>query len=329
MGRLARGIGKVAGTPFGRPNTWGKMAETGSEILGTAAASRVAENYIEARDTYTQVYDEAKERLATMSDKDRETLYENNPKLRGLSDDEIAKYVSGESADDTFTNDMWLMLLDAWQLKGLKNIWKGAKNIATNRTLREANEQAAARLVGREIQSPTGIKKFLQVPDKETLLNVVREGSEGFEEGWQYIQQQAGVDKGREMLNDAHESRTYTDYLKDSQMWEQSFWGWLGGVAFQGIGSAANKQYAKYISKSKDILTESRKAEIDTRATILDKYINDMAILNEGYNPNSPIINDEGNIVQDVDGNNVYEEVNETEKEALKTKCYLRNLLQI
>lgn len=318
MGRLARGIGKVAGTPFGRPNTWGKMAETGSEILGTAAASRVAENYIEARDTYTQVYDEAKERLATMSDKDRETLYENNPKLRGLNDDEIAKYVSGESADDTFTNDMWLMLLDAWQLKGLKNIWKGAKNMATNRTLREANEQAAARLVGREIQSPTGIKKFLQVPDKETLLNVVREGSEGFEEGWQYVQQQAGVDKGRAMLNDAYQSRVYTDYLQDPQMWEQAFWGWLGGVAFQGIGSAATRQWAKYVTKNKDVLTESRKAEIDSRATLLDRYVNNMAILNNNLNPNSPILDDNGNVIQNADGTNAYEEISDTEREALK-----------
>ena len=318
MGRLARGIGKVSGTPFGRPNTWGKMAETGSEILGTAAASRVAENYIEARDTYTQVYDEAKERLATMSDKDRETLYENNPKLRGLSDDEIAKYVSGESADDTFTNDMWLMLLDAWQLKGLKNIWKGAKNMATNRTLREANEQAAARLVGREIQSPTGIKKFLQIPDKETLLNVVREGSEGFEEGWQYVQQQAGVDKGRAMLNDAYQSRVYTDYLQDPQMWEQAFWGWLGGVAFQGIGSAATRQWAKYVTKNKDVLTESRKAEIDSRATLLDRYVNNMAILNNNLNPNSPILDDNGNVIQNADGTNAYEEISDTEREALK-----------
>ena len=318
MGRLARGIGKVAGTPFGRPNTWGKMAETGSEILGTAAASRVAENYIEARDTYTQVYDEAKERLATMSDKDRETLYENNPKLRGLSDDEIAKYVSGESADDTFTNDMWLMLLDAWQLKGLKNIWKGAKNMATNRTLREANEQAASRLVGREVQSLTGIKKFLQVPDKETLLNVVREGSEGFEEGWQYVQQQAGVDKGRAMLNDAYQSRIYTDYLQDPQMWEQAFWGWLGGVAFQGIGSAATRQWAKYVTKNKDVLTESRKAEIDSRATLLDRYVNNMAILNNNLNPNSPILDDSGNVIQNADGTNAYEEISDTEREALK-----------
>lgn len=318
MGRLARGIGKVAGIPFGRPNTWGKMVETGSEILGTAAASRVAENYIEARDTYTQVYDEAKERLAAMSDKDRETLYENNPKLRGLSDDEIAKYVSGESADDTFTNDMWLMLLDAWQLKGLKNIWKGAKNMATNRTLREANEQAAARLVGREVQSPTGIKKFLQVPDKETLLNVVREGSEGFEEGWQYVQQQAGVDKGRAMLNDAYQSRVYTDYLQDPQMWEQAFWGWLGGVAFQGIGSAATRQWAKYVTKNKDVLTESRKAEIDSRSALLDRYVNNMAILNNNLNPNSPILDDNGNVIQNADGTNAYEEISDTEREALK-----------
>lgn len=318
MGRLARGISKVAGTPFGRPNIWGKMAETGSEILGTAAASRVAENYIEARDTYTQVYDEAKERLATMSDKDKETLYENNPKLRGLSDDEIAKYVSGESADDTFTNDMWLMLLDAWQLKGLKNIWKGAKNMATNKTLREANEQAAARLVGREIQSPTGIKKFLQVPDKETLLNVVREGSEGFEEGWQYVQQQAGVDKGRAMLNDAYQSRVYTDYLQDPQMWEQAFWGWLGGVAFQGIGSAATRQWAKYVTKNKDVLTESRKAEIDSRSALLDRYVNNMAILNNNLNPNSPILDDNGNIIQNADGTEAYEEISDTEREALK-----------
>lgn len=318
MGRLARGIGKVAGTPFGRPNTWGKMAETGSEILGTAAASRVAENYIETRDTYTQVYDEAKERLATMSDKDRETLYENNPKLRGLSDDEIAKYVSGESADDTFTNDMWLMLLDAWQLKGLKNIWKGAKNMATNRTLREANEQAASRLVGREVQSLTGIKKFLQVPDKETLLNVVREGSEGFEEGWQYVQQQAGVDKGRAMFNDAYQSRIYTDYLQDPQMWEQAFWGWLGGVAFQGIGSAATRQWAKYVTKNKDVLTESRKAEIDSRAALLDRYVNNMAILNNNLNPNSPILDDSGNVIQNADGTNAYEEISDTEREALK-----------
>lgn len=318
MGRLARGIGKVAGTPFGRPNTWGKMAETGSEILGTAAASRVAENYIEARDTYTQVYDEAKERLATMSDKDRETLYENNPKLRGLSDDEIAKYVSGESADDTFTNDMWLMLLDAWQLKGLKNIWKGAKNMATNRTLREANEQAASRLVGREVQSLTGIKKFLQVPDKETLLNVVREGNEGFEEGWQYVQQQAGVDKGRAMLNDAYQSSIYTDYLQDPQMWEQAFWGWLGGVAFQEIGSAATKQWAKYVTKNKDILTESRKAEIDSRSALLDRYVNNMAILNNNLNPNSPILDDNGNVIQNADGTDAYEEISDTEREALK-----------
>lgn len=318
MGRLARGIGKVAGTPFGRPNTWGKAAEAGSEILGTAAASRIAENYIEARDTYTQVYDEAKERLATMSDEDRELLYKNNPKLRGLDDESIAKYVSGESADDTFVNDMWLMLMDVWQLKGIKNIWKGARNAATSKSLREANEQAAARLVGRELTKPTGIKKYLRLPDKEGAMNVLRQGSEGFEEGWQYSMQQYGVDKGRAMLNDKYQSRTYEDHLVDPQMWEQAFWGWLGGVTFQGAASAFGRQWAKYVSKNKDVLQEAREAEINSRAAVIDNYINNMNILNNNLNPNAPILDDNGQVVKNADGTNAYEELSDVERDALK-----------
>ena len=318
MGRLARGIGKVAGTPFGRPNTWGKAAEAGSEILGTAAASRIAENYIEARDTYTQVYDEAKERLATMSDEDRELLYKNNPKLRGLDDESIAKYVSGESADDTFVNDMWLMLMDVWQLKGIKNIWKGAKNAATNGALRDANEQAAARLVGRELTKPTGIKKYLRLPDKAGTMAALRQSSEGFEEGWQYGVQQYGIDKGRVMLNDEYQSRTYEDHLADPQMWEQAFWGWLGGIAFENIGSAVTRQWAKHVSKNKDVLQEAREAEINSRAAVIDNYINNMNILNNNLNPNAPILDDNGQVVKNADGTNAYEELSDVERDALK-----------
>lgn len=318
MGRLARGIGKVAGTPFGRPNTWGKAAEAGSEILGTAAASRIAENYIEARDTYTQVYDEAKERLATMSDEDKELLYKNNPKLRGLDDESIAKYVSGESADDTFANDMWLMLMDAWQLKGIKNIWKGARNAATNEALRNANKQAAARLVGRELTKPTGIKKYLRLPDKAGTMAALRQSSEGFEEGWQYGVQQYGIDKGRVMLNDEYQSRTYEDHLADPQMWEQAFWGWLGGIAFENIGSAVTRQWAKHVSKNKDVLQEAREAEINSRAAVIDNYINNMNILNNNLNPNAPILDDNGQVVKNADGTNAYEELSDVERDALK-----------
>lgn len=318
MGRLARGVGKIAGKPFGKSNTWGKMVEHGSEIMGTAAASRVAENYIEARDTYTQVYDEAKERLASMTPKQKEELYKYNPKLKGLDDEAIAKYVSGESADDTFTNDMWLMLLDAMQLKGLKNIWKGARNAATTRGLRNANEEAAARLVGREITRPTGIKKYLRLPDKGTIKDIVVEGSEGFEEGWQYAQQQIGIDNARKILNDEYQTRTTKDYIKDPQMWEQAFWGWLGGVAFQGIGSAAGKGYNKYIAKNKDLLTEAREAEIASRAALLDNYINNMNVLNNNLNPNAPILDDNGEQVLNSDGSASYEELNDIERDALK-----------
>lgn len=317
LGRLSRGIGKVAGKPFGKTNTWGKIVESGADIMGTAAVSRVAESYIEARDTYTQIYDEAKDLLANMSDKDREQLYKSNPKLQGLDDEAIAKYVSGESADETFGNDMWLMLMDAWQLKGLKNIWKGARNAATTRSLREANEEAAARLVGREITKPSGIKKYIRMPDKEQAFEILRQSSEGFEEGYQYMQSQIGIDKGRKILNDKYQTRNINDYSKDAHMWEQAFWGWVGGVGFQTIGSAAAKGYNK-LAKNKDLLYESRKAEIDSRAAIIDNYINNMNILNNGLNPNAPILDDTGKPVINSDGSTAYEELSETERDALK-----------
>lgn len=317
LNRLTRGIGKVAGTPFGKANTWGKAVEAGSEIMGTAAVSRVAENYIEARDTYTQVYDEAKDVLANMSDKDRERFYKSNPKLQGLDDEAIAKYISGESADETFTNDMWLMLMDAWQLKGLKNIWKGAKNAASTRALRDANEEAAARLVGREITKPTGIKKYLRMPDKEGALDILRESSEAFEEGYQYIQSQVGIDKGRKMLNDKYVARSANDYARDEHMWEQAFWGWLGGIGFQAIGSGAGRVYNK-LANNKDMLVEARKAEIDSRASVIDNYINNMNILNNNLNPNAPILDDNGQQVINSDGSASYEELSDTERDALK-----------
>ena len=43
-----------------------------------------------------------------------------------------------------------------------------------------------------------------------------------------------------------------------------------------------------------------------------------MAILNNNLNPNSPILDDNGNVIQNADGTNAYEEISDTEREALK-----------
>lgn len=318
VGKLAREIGKVAGKAVGKPNVWGKIAESGSELMLTAAASRVAENYIEARDTYTQIYDESINRLAEMTPEQKVELAKNNPKFAGLSDEEIAKYVSGESADETFGNDMYLMLLDAWQLKGLKNIFKGAKNAAASRTLREANAEATARLTGRTIEKATGLKKLFRVPDKETILDIGRELSEGFEEGYQYVQSQYGIDKGRKMLNEQYQSRSLLEHMQDPLLWEQAFWGWLGGVAFQHIGSAASNAWVKYAMKNKDATFEGRKAEIDGRATLIDNYINSMNVLNQNLDPTSPILDDNGNNIINSDGSAAYNILSDNERDAMK-----------
>lgn len=318
VSKLARNIGKIAGKAAGKPNVWGKIAESGSDLLMTGGAMRVAENYIEARDTYKQVNEETLNKLNAMTDEEKKTLYSHNPKLQGLSNEDAAKYIAGESADDTFKDDMWLMLLDVYQLKGLKNMFKGAKNAAAGKALIKSNEKTAARLIGREIEKPKGIKRFFKAPDKEKTLDILRESSEAFEEGYQYIQQQQSIDKGRKAIDDSYQSRTYTDYIKDPQMLEQAMWGWLGGIAFQKLGSAAGNSWNKYVTKNKDLLTESRKAEIESRPLIIDKYINDINLLNQNYNPNAPILNDDGTILKTTDGRDAYEEINDTEKDAIK-----------
>lgn len=281
------------------PNLRTKQLE-GILNLGThAGLMRTAEGYIESRDTYNTVHNEIFNRVSNMSNEERAKLDEYNPKFKGLSAEEIANIAAGESAVDTFKDDYWLMLLDAWQLKSLRNIGRGFKNINTTKTLREANKASIDRLIGRTPVKQSGIKSYLSDVDSNTLKTIGAELSEGFEEGYQYIQQQEGIDKGRKMIDPNYQARGYSDYLTDGHMWEQAFWGWMGGVAFQGIGSAANAVASKYIAKNEDILGKQRKAEIEGRIATLQKFITDVETLRQNKNPFNEIEGEHPDITDD------------------------------
>ena len=317
--KLGRQIGKVVGKVAGKSNVYGKIAEVGTEQLITAAASRVAENYIESRDTWKETYEATLNYLNNIDDKEKEKLYNRNPKFKGKTNEEIARYAAGEGADETFKNDMGLMLLDAWQLKGLRHMWKGARNIATTRALRQANQQAIANMSGKTLEKAKGFNKFTNLIDKDLAIGIGRQLSEGFEEGYQYIQQKSGIDYGINLVNESHQSKSFIDYINDPMMWDQAFWGWIGGMAFEGIANVAGKGYTKYISKNKDILTKQRKAEIDGRITLFNNYINSINLINNNKNPNAPILDKEGKPVLDADGSQIYEELNDSEKDIAKS----------
>lgn len=268
------------------PNLRTKQIGATSELLAHAGLMRTAEGYIEARDTYNQVKDEISAKLGQMTPQDKEELIKRNPSFAGLTDEQIAEKAAGESADDVFKDDYWLMLLDAWQLKSLRNLGKGFKNIATNQTIREAQAKSINNLVGRTTVQSKGFKNYINGLDASSLKVIGAELSEGFEEGYQYIQQQEGIDKARQIIEPNYKARGYADYIADPHMWEQAFWGWMGGVAFQGLGSAANKIAAKYISKNEDLLTRQRTSEIESRISALSNFSDNIRKLrDENINP--------------------------------------------
>lgn len=320
INKLGRGVGKMIGYATGKPSRYAALGEIATKQLTTAIGMRTAENYIEARDTYTTVYDEIIDKLSSMDDKQREEFFNDNPKLKGKTDEEIAKYLAGESADTTFANDFWLALLDAYQLKALRGIWRNSPSISATSQLTRDNLNAARRLVGKaSIENPSIKKALTTLPTTAGLKTIGAELSEGFEEAWQYAMQQYGIDVARNAIDKQYKVRSIEDNLTDPMMWENAFWGWVGGTAFQGLASAGGRAWNKYVSKAKDSTYEARKAEIDKRAVYLNDFNDRMRLLNSNLDPDAPILNEDGSIQLDASGNRLYESISDTTRDAKKS----------
>ena len=292
LGLLSKSLGASKALRAGlslvskHPNLRTKQLESILGLGAHAGLMRTAEGYIEARDTYTQVKDEISNKLAKMSPNEKAELIKRNPSFEGLTDEEIAEKAAGDSAEDVFKDDYWLMLLDAWQLKSLRNLGKGFKNIATTSSIRESQRKSIDALVNRTTAPSKGLKNYFNNLDASGFKVIGAELSEGFEEGYQYIQQQEGIDKARKIIEPNYKARGYAEYLTDPHMWEQAFWGWMGGVAFQGLGSAAQGIAAKYIAKNEDLLTHRRKAEIEGRISTITNFAENVSMIrNENKNP--------------------------------------------
>lgn len=288
-----------------------KSIGVGTEIGSSAFLSRTMENYLEARGVYTDVYDSTLKRINEMSDEDKQNMLKRNPQLKGKSNEEMAKYIAGKSADETFTNDYAMLLMDIAQFKAISSLWKGTVNKTATTALRSENKQAIKSLVGEATDNATKaatksswltnridrIKERLKHP--LTTAGAI-EWSEGFEEGYQGIQTEKGKEVAEMILNPEFTSRTIESYLTDGEIWEQAFWGVLGGMAFQGIGKGLGNLYRKgeaiYKHKRGKLSDEDfatnmtaeekiRASEIKNRASINKKFVDDMKLLNDLKSP--------------------------------------------
>ncbi len=322
MGKLSKGVAKMANkvgmTKY--TTSFARKLNAGAEITTNALLSRTMEGYLEAREVYKSVYDETLANLKEMSNEERNRMFKNNPELLSpdMSDEEIASRISSVSADETFRNDYAMLLFDMAQFKGISNIWKGTNKINTagqrlynRRVIKNINGEAkdALEKIGFVTKQKEAIKHIFRNP--LTSLSAL-ELSEGIEEGYQGIQTEKGKEVAKRILDPNFRGRSLDSYITDPAIWEQAFWGVLGGVGFQALGKGFGK-LEKVITESydKNKLSEQDfkrkhiseddivKSEIDSRLDLMNKYTQTMEEINDLKNPLAGKINSNGEVEPD------------------------------
>lgn len=286
-----------------------KSREIAGQVVDAATGGltmRLLENYQEARQTYNDVHDYAIEQLSSMNDTKRAEFLANNPQYVDKTDEEIAEDVAKNSADVTFETDWINAAFDVMQMYGLRNIWSGTLRGSSTASMRNLNTMAA-KMFGNEGKAITEAvanrtlwaktKQGLGNFAKDSLTGVRAEWTEGIEEAVNYISQQEGMYAGKKVFDKNTPITTMEDYLKDPHMWEQAFWGALGGVAFSTIGNKVGSFVQKRLNSEWQTAEKQHEAEILGRAARFNEYQNQINLIAQGKNPFLTSKDEAGNTV--------------------------------
>lgn len=199
---------------------------------------------------------------------------------------------------------------DILQFRGIGQLFgKVGKKLPTSR-IRRSNKQAIENLRkkananARQPSASTDIPKGSFWKDrtdefKEALKRPLStigtlQLSEAFEEGYQGIQTEKGKEVAKMYLDPNYIPRTIESYITDDKIWEQAFWGAVGGMVFQGAGkglSALQRQI-----KAKKLKGKESDANILNTLTaeekIMNKEIQDRAALNKDVVDKLTMLND-------------------------------------
>lgn len=284
-----------------------KTAKGLGEISATALFSRTGENQMEGQQTYEEVYDSNIAKLNDMNDTEFNKFITRHEEFKGKTKEDIANTIAARAAKETFKKDYWMLLMDIPQFYTLGSIWGKTLSRSSTAAERIAVKNAKAKLAG--ATEDKLIKNNLKNRIKEhfsyglthpTSTLVVNELGEGVEEGFQGIQQEKGKELAERYFNPNYANRSLDSYLSDPSIWEQAFWGWVGGIAFgpsanlvrnaahraEGYykhkkGKLTDAQYEQWnMSQDKIILKQ-----LENITSISDRFIKQKELIEQGKNP--------------------------------------------
>lgn len=242
---VAKGAGYLA-----RAQRLGSLLEKTAEVGAGAFAMRLGENKMESR----QVFHDVIQDFSTGSN------YSGaNPDGVIKSPDE-AKDLAKHAASVDFGMNWGNIVFDAFQMALVLKPVSGALtrafgDNALTSTMDYGYKASVARgAIGRMVEGEAPgvlipqIGKFQKALLKgvDVLKPVIYQTSEGAEEMWNYVSQMegyrdAGIRAGT-IKDDGSDvwDRIETKYMKDKNFWNSGYWGTIGGVVFQALGSKYN-----------------------------------------------------------------------------------------
>lgn len=242
----------------------GKAAQVINSKRGVDAANRMAsfgfqgfvsralENYQEANQVYSDLLPEMTSTIADMNDEEYQALLARSAnELQGVdttNKNEVAKRLAKVSADETFKDDMWNGLFDVYQLYALRNL-KRVMNAPLRASVRRAHlnslrypgkspEEIEKLMAGRSMLQKTRDKISDVLYGSKVAIGA--EASEAVEEAVNYVAQEEGMHYGHFLLG-TEKASDFDDrlakYIRNGQLYDSAFWGLMGGVTFQAVGS--------------------------------------------------------------------------------------------
>ena len=287
-----------------------RFMDTGITIGAGALASRSAENYMEAREVYRDIYKTALNDLDNPEYAENiKKLKEENPEFENMTNEQIADELAHRSGIRTFKQNYAWLVFDLLQFRALNKILNGGvKNINKISTVntRLANRNVARKLAGKNLEKMNFWQKSfdaLKHPSYKTLSAL----SEVPEEMFQGITTEQGKEVYKSTMFPDYQERSVISYLSDPKIWEQGFWGFIGGKTANTVVSgyknlkdryrvkhnpdAFDDKYNEYILSSEEKIAlqkiEAREEHFEkmhSEIEAIEKELNDNKIDENTYN---------------------------------------------